>query len=314
MKHSSHISLFIFHFSFFIFIFSLFTSSLFFASCSKEEPSIDELLSEQTTPVTFTPLHGKNYVFDYAGSHFVGSDTISAGWNSEIALDLRQGRHRLLWLRELDGNDDPNFRDGQYISGVHFDPQKMEITSYETNCACGNLSYASTEVNVTEYLLPTRKLTYQSLTSDIVFDIIDSSPLVSTDFQIGYSWAKIGTVSGFPAVRSISLEGKDYIKSETFSKDVYSRELSYDKGLVLRPGDLPAIGVGLWVQNILCPLNGLDDIQLTAEVHDRNGNPIPTTPLPKFSIRRGFATRLRGPLFSGSTSDWEVKMEPFEIE
>lgn len=289
-------------------------ATLSFTSCNKEEPSIDELLSEQTTPVTFTPLHGKNYVFDYAGSHLVSSDTISAGWDSEISLDLRQGKHRLLWFRELDGNNDLNFRDGQYISGVHFDPQKMEITSYNTNCTCGDLSYASTEVNVTEYLLPTRKLTYQSLTSDIVFDIIDSSPLVPTDFQIGYSWAKIGTVSGFPAVRSISLEGKNYIKSETFSKDVYSHDCSYDKDLALRPGDLPAIGVGLWVQNILCPLNGLDDIQLTAEVHDRDGNHIPTTPLPKFSIRRGFTTRLRGPLFSGSTSDWEVKMEPLGIE
>ena len=65
-------------------------------------------------------------------------------------------------------------------------------------------------------------------------------------------------------------------------------------------------------QYILCPINGLDNIQLTAEVYDKDGNPISTTTLPKFNLRRGYTTILRGPLFSGSTSDWTVTMKQYD--
>ena len=61
----------------------------------------------------------------------------------------------------------------------------------------------------------------------------------------------------------------------------------------------------------LCPLNGLDNIQLIAETYDKDGNSIPATILPLFSLRRGYTTILCGPLFSGTTSDWSVTMEPY---
>ena len=77
----------------------IFTFAL--AACGDDdEPSVDELLSEETTPIEFEltdfEYYDKYYLFDYAGNRYVGADTIS---RSKFTINLRQGKHHLIWMK-----------------------------------------------------------------------------------------------------------------------------------------------------------------------------------------------------------------------
>lgn len=63
---------------------------------------------------------------------------------------------------------------------------------------------------------------------------------------------------------------------------------------------------------ILCPPNGFDNVETSTLVFDKDKKTIQTVKLPKFSLHPGYTTILEGPLFSGSTSDWAVTMEPYK--
>ena len=78
------------------------------AACGgDDEPTVDELLSDKTTPVTFELPQGDYYMFDYSGSRYVGSDTIHVDRSCKFEAELRQGKHHIIWISL--GNEDKQF-------------------------------------------------------------------------------------------------------------------------------------------------------------------------------------------------------------
>lgn len=248
-----------------------------------DEPTVDELLSEETTPIEFqfsgySYYYGsENILYDYAGSRYVGSDTIR---NSTCTINLRQGNHKLIWINGLW----PTFplwgNNGQNKSGVYYDPQAKTVTNFYPD---GNtehiIVYCEKDLEVTPYLMPAQKIEYKPLTCVLKIKV--------TDLQAGQK----GRITGVPSVKSVSLTGDDFSLNNI---------------------DLPTDSIRRYEEVfMLCPAKGFDDIQPVVEVTGNGGNVAPTTTLPKFSLKRGYVTSLRGPIFTGSTSDWEVIMEQY---
>lgn len=303
--------------------------SMLTASCGSdggndEGNTADEPLSDKTTPVTFVIDNGRFYMFDYSGSRYIGSDTVEI-WNgrtdlkNNVDMDLRQGKHHVLWMTGLSLYDWSVYSNPSYI---HFAPNTQIITATgkEPLYSYG-VKYAEFDVNVKEYLLPKQEVTLKPLTAKIRVEVADFS------YEAKYSYNKrfaIGVMKGYPYISSISLYGDSYTmaaQSSDYSLELNDSKASYTKSESPTEALISSFvndyygGHTISVQDshyILCPAQGLDNIQLTAEVQDRNGNPITTTVLPKISLRRGYTTVLRGPLFSGTTYDWMVTMEPYE--
>ncbi len=317
-----------------------FVLSMLIASCggdggNNDGNNTDEPLSDKTTPVTFIIDNGLFYMFDYSGSRYIGSDTVEI-WNgrtdlkNNVDIDLRQGKHHVLWMSGL------SLYDWNRYSGepsyIHFNPNSQTITAVGKNPLDSyGVNYAECDVTVKEYLLPKQNLAFKPLTANIRVEVTDYSYEVKKAFNKRFA---IGVMKGYPYVSSTSLYGDSYTMA-TPSSD-YSLELndnlissinskSPTEALISSYTTMKEYSyesswfgveeISINVQNshyILCPAKGLENIQLTAEVQDKNGNPITTTALPKISLRRGYTTVLRGPLFSGTTSDWMVTMEPYE--
>lgn len=296
-----------------------------FSACSgDDEPGVDEMLSTETTPVEFNFPRYEQYdnytLFDYAGRTFIGSDTLVS--RSGCKLDLRQGKHNLLWIKGLDndgGNRDYGKYPGlvKYYDGVHYDHQSMTFETYGEPEDIHELSYAEQPLEVYPTLLPVQDVMFNKhVTSTIVVritDITDKFPIDEQtpvyDVEDLYYTQFIGSMKGYPYVRSVALAGKDYkYDGESFVTDIRA-SIHYSKYFSEIKHDVTDIYVSY--AEVLCPLDGLDNIQLTPEIKDRDGRLIPTTVLPKFSIRRDSKTVLEGPLFSGSTADWKVTMEPY---
>lgn len=261
---------------------------LLFTACGddEEEPSLDELLSDKTTPVTFELEKGVHFMYDYAGSHYVGGDTIDVWKKKEVKRDLRQGRHSILWLR------DP-WNDKAELYETYFDAKhKMLVRNGEFPTLGSPVFYAESEINVGEYLLPTQTLTYSSLISgvDLYVEDADCYPGVFDDDKTQI----IGSLKGYPNIVSVSLTGNDYERRESVDLPIYYYP---------RTSNMQIMGSS---RCFLCPKEGLDDIQLVIEIRGADGKVITTSELPKLSFRRGEGVRLRGTLFSGSTSDWSV--------
>lgn len=297
--------------------------TLIFTSCSGEE-SIDELLSNKTTPVTFMmPSNGDYYLFDYAGSHYVGSDTITTK-SQKAEVDLRQGKHHTLWFRGLEhfsrdyvegGTGDDYCDDG---ASIFFNPndKTIEVAKRHINIAT-DVRCAECDVNVGEYLLPVQKLSFSSLTAKVRIIVYDNSPAL-------YRSGIIGVVRGYPFVTSVHLFGAGFKTGNIPSELSYDVERASDDyyHYFEQIKDSPTEnlifseqGKSITIEEsdyILCPEGGIDNIQLTTEVREFDGGMIVTTQLPTFSLHRGYTTVLRGLLFSGSTADWSVTMEPYE--
>jgi len=253
-----------------------------FQGCSKDESGIDEILSDQTTPVTFEFEKGMHFMYDYAGAHFVKGDTINILKKGEVKCNLRQGKHSIVWLKDAS-------YDGNKLYEVHYDAQrKMIIRNNDYPILNHDVEYAVNEVNVSEYMLPTQTIDYSSIMARL--------DIVATDYDVyqGIN-SPSGVVKGFPNIPSVSLMDDSYELGDPGEVPIF-----YDTNIKM----LYTNGIYL----MLCPKNGLDNIQLSVEIKDANGQIINTTPLPKCSFRRGHTTALAGPLFSGSTSDWEVNV------
>lgn len=282
-----------------------------FASCSSsdDEEKIDEILSDKTTPVTFEVGPHSYTMFDYAGSKYVGSDSISGyvvindrknrNYNEEVEINLRQGKHHLLWFTGLDASTYSWYDE---LNGYpKYDPLTKTVTALPGNY----IQYAECDLHVTEYLLPTQKLTFRPLMAYIDVQVTD----IPKDIESS------GIMIAAPIAGSISIDGDGYKAMKDGMQMDVNVDKNYDKN------GKPCYETSVWYPvehdgsgmpvSVLCPKNGIDNIQLTTEVKDKEGKSIPTTTLPKFSIRRGHTTVLRGPLFSGSTSDWTVTMEPY---
>ena len=299
-----------------------------FASCSKDkddEPSVDEILSEETTPVTFEfsqklSSRERYIMFDYAGNRFLSSDSTMY---SQHTIDMRQGKHHILWFNNLNA-EQPNPLFGYipdeelYTKGVHFDPNTKTCTVYNKDGKVDYFSYYEKDIEIYPYLLPTQKVNFNKyITCGISIKVTDKSnhltqPTESNSNSYHLACEYIGKIEGIPFVKSVSLTENTYHQQkEGIKESIYTYlPADYYRGdKIIKEGYEFHIGDWYGGSYYLCPLNGIDNIQLVAEIHDKEGNPIPTTPLPKISLRRGCTTVLTGPLFSGSTSDWTVTMK-----
>lgn len=291
-----------------------------------DEISVDEILSEETTPIDFVfsakPYDWERYIlFDYAGDRYVGTDTITKA--SKCTLDLRQGKHHLLWVFGLENNDYlrqywKNTED-KFYAGVHYNPDDKSFTVYDEYASVGNVKYCEKEIEITPYLMTEQKIEFTNYVSGSVQIVITDTPKGTAmpewiEDARGWDWVKIGMVTGIPSIKTVYLNGNEYKSNKEVSSALYLQvDIEHRWGY---QRDESARDAGLEINSqyytTLCPLNGLDNIHLNIDVWDANGNPISTNTLPKLNIRRGYTTVLRGPLFSGNTSDWTVTMEKYE--
>lgn len=264
------------------------------ASCGgDDEPSVDEILSDKTTPVAFELRKGVYFMYDYAGANYVGGDTIGVLKAGEVKRNLRRGRHSLVWLTE------PSSEKYQLYE-THYDAKSRTLVR---DASYPNLSrpviYAVTDINVGEYLMPTQTLEYISPISEIHIIAEDAGSYPGT---IGTKSAKIGALKGYPNVASVSLAGNG--------------------GDIRKPVDLPIFyyprsGSKLQIEGadgasyFLCPKEGIKDLQLEIEIREPGGGFISSVKLPKISIRQGESVWLKGPVFSGHTSNWSVVPNPY---
>lgn len=139
---------------------------------------------------------------------------------------------------------------------------------------------------------------YNYLNSFLTIQVTDAAEVKWNAGNRYNDGAIIGQITGFPVVSTVSLTDSYYkLQDGEYTMDIICSETQHSDTTIVK------------TLRMLCPLNGLDNIQLEADVKDAQGNRITTTQLPKFSVRRGKATILKGPLFSGSTADWTITME-----
>lgn len=275
------------------------TLVLSFTSCGGDDDSTDDILSNETTPIDFefsgfSYYYGTdNILFDYAGNSFVGSDTIS---KSSCTLNLRQGKHKLIWLNGLwPTHSWITDIDGENRYGIYYDPITKSISNYYPD---GNtdhiIVYCEKDLEVAHYLLPVQKVEYKHITCELNVEVTDDARWLT---WIPSQTGPKGRIIGVPSIKSVSLDNNKYALNDVkLSSDSISRyESNYQRRFFM-----------------LCPTDGLDNIQPIAEIIDKNGNAIPTTSIPKISLRRGYTTTVRGPLLSGSSSDWTVTMEAYK--
>ncbi len=91
----------------------------------------------------------------------------------QVEVDLRQGRHHLVWFTGLDGFS----YSGK--NNIRFNPETKTVESSEER----NIKYAECDVNVVEYLLPTQKLEFTPLTAKIEIEIFDYLPQVEASLD-----------------------------------------------------------------------------------------------------------------------------------
>lgn len=249
-------------------------------ACSNDSSEQEWALSDATTPVEFNlGKKGIHFLFDYAGIRLVGADTINVEYAvlKEQKITLRQGRHRLLWMRGL---DETNV--GGSSKGVNYNLATGMVT-----CQAGALfypepQYCMKELEVTSNLMPTQNVEYTTLCGEFLL-ILDSE---DAEYEV--------TVKNIPFVTAVGVEDNRCEKMYTQNSAPF-----YGQN-------------GKWTcqsgSQMLCPKEGLNDVQLVYEVR-KGSNNIATLQLPKFSIQRGYCTYIRGPLIGGSASDFTVTME-----
>ncbi len=302
-----------------------------FTSCSKDDndTSVDELLSEETTPIEFKfPYNISSWeryiLFDYAGIHYIRSDSAR---RSEHIINLRQGKHHLLWFHGLNAEQiNPLYSyletEEKYSRGVHYDPSTKTCTVYEKNGKSNQVSYYEKDIEVYPYLLPVQQVEFKNYIScELTIEITDMADNLTPPEKSNYypsqpfTTPEIGKIKGIPFVKTVSVTGSSYQLQQGGTEETIHTYLPDDYYIgdkIIKEGYKIRIGSNFGGFSYLCPLNGIDNIQLTAEVFDKNGKPQTTTQLPKCSLRRGYTTLLRGPLFSGSTSDWTVTMNEWK--
>lgn len=289
--------------------------ALAFASCGDDDvPSIDEQLSQETTPVTFLTGKDQTVMFDYTDNwQPVGSDTLNAVTedNAQHTFNLRQGKHNLVFARNvsIEKGASPSS-----IPGLHFDPIRRQFylvslktvlhydsTEPELNVADRDVYYWQRALEVSPYMLPLQQPQYTAVTSSLLLHITDyGSPDIATGKDILY----IGWIRDIPVVESTGI-GND--KSFKYRKQPHSFIFSMSRA-ANEQGNYPEY---YYRYKTLCPQEGIDNIVLSCDITGNSGEPVHTTRIPKFSLRRGYTTILKGPLFTGDASDWTVEMKPY---
>lgn len=272
-----------------------------FTACGgdDEEPTVDELLSEETTPITFDlTKRGAHFLFDYAGSSLVGSDTIEIEYNFQKSqtIDLRQGKHRLLWLRGLSKSQDIWDRE-RFYACPYYDIKsgtvKVLDDDYWLALDYPLPQYAVKEIEVTPYLMPEQKIEYQLLCAQIY---ISFSCDIPTDDDVSLS------VYGIPFVKEVGIEDNRYTMGNANNEAVHATTFQGAQG---------RYNLALFSKNILCPKGGIDNVQLRYEV-TRNGSVIYSASLPVISLQRGHETTISGPLIDGEMADFTVETKTYD--
>ena len=278
----------------------IFTLSLAACGGNDDEASVDEL-SEKTTPITFNLMKkGRHILFDYAGSRLVGADTIDVEYSDQKlqTIDLRQGKHRLLWMRGLlfsDGTDD----EVVFIASPYYDVKSGTLKCHDHDYGLQYNyplpQYYIKEMEVTPYLMPEQKVEYQLLCAQIHLSL-------SCDFSFDDDVSM--SVSGIPFVKEVGIDNNRYTLGEV-NKEVIQATTFQGSGAQGR------YNLALFRKDILCPKDGLDNVQLTYEV-TRNGRTIYSASLPPISLKRGYETTIRGPLVGGQVNDFTVEIYTYE--
>lgn len=279
-----------------------FLTSFCFNACSNDDDDSSSAgqLSDETTPIDFlfTDKSSRGYcVFDYAGNSYIGSDTI---YTKQGAVSLRQGKHRLLFINGL-------------IAGrnLSYNPNKKTVNLSDDGYLYNDgLTYAEKEMEITPYLMPVQQIKCET-------QVACAFSIEVTDLDYAIKNHKVfkkhsyipGKTTGLPYVKTISLNGNDYeLNSKNNELDTYIVD---EEGITFDPDN-----VGNFLEfrkhQMLCPPDGINDIQATVSMTDEDGKTIASVKLPKFSLRRAQTTILRGPLFSGTTADWQIVMEPYK--
>ena len=239
-----------------------------------DEPTIDELLSEETTPITFDlSKKGRHILFDYAGNNLVSSDTIDVEYSDQKlqTVDLRQGKHRLLWMRGLlfsEGIDD----EVVFIASPYYDMNsrtvKCQDYDYRLQLTYPLPQFCFKEIEVTPYLMPEQKVEYQPLCAEIYLSL-------SCDFSLDDEVSM--AVSGIPFVKEVGIEDNRYTLGDVDTTTGNGTTFQGD-------GKRGRYEFALFGINILCPKDGLDNVQLHYDV-TRNGEVIHSASLPLISLR-----------------------------
>lgn len=269
----------------------------------EEETTAEEILSIDTTPVTFTTGEkGTYYLYDYTiGEELVGAHVFTTKWSGDkIAVNLRRGRHKLLWITGIHNNipiEHPSSV-AQTLHGTHYYAEGDSIVWYDNELDFGfGVRYCEQDIYVTDHIPLTQPILFTRATSCVQIMSTDFSPLL--DMADGDELFGVGSIVVSPFVKTMSLMGKDFkVINGGTSGNIFVK-------------NIPESGyscVTAVTRLFLCPKDGLQDVEVQCSVFDKGGNIIPTTTLPKISIKRGYTTHLEGPLFSGSTSDWKVLM------
>lgn len=237
-----------------------------FTACGSDDdndPSIDDILSEETTPVTFALYKvGEHQLYDYAGNKLVDSHSFNIdshlySKDRKIKLDLRQGKHKLVWFTGLD-------------DGVNYNPEAGMLTCTDADASLGDLEYCIKEIEVTPYLMPEQELDYASICGHLHISV-DFSPSAS-DYEL---WVK-----DVPFVKSVSVEGNKYdMERLPFQRVVAGSYNYYDH--------TPEV---LYVSEyVLCPQKGIENVQIMYEVR-RGSSVVSSGKMPKFSLQRNYNT------------------------
>lgn len=252
-----------------------------------KEPSVDELLSEETTSITFRlESKGTHFLFDYAGIHLVGADTIEVedSYDKSHKMNLRQGKHRLLWMRGLSGATVRGVNYKTKVKGIDYNPT-ADILTIQDNITSfyPELLYCIKEVEITPYLMAEQQIDYQPICAG--FSIALDSP--SSDYLV--------VLKNIPFVTAVGLENNKH------EMTLYQTNI----GFGLERNEYRA-GFG---REVLCPKEGLDNVRLEYEVIRFEGASqvsIHKCQLPKISLRRGYEVRVSGSLFGSKEDDFVV--------
>lgn len=283
---------------------------------------MEERLSEETTPITFKIRALDNFLFDYVDGKYIDSDTLYSKWGGEKNVELRHGKHDLLWFRGLERNSDNPW-------GVHFDPIKRKLENRDVRGeAMQDVQFCKKKIEVSPYLMPVQELSYEYYVTCMLFiEITDFSQLIQKPTIIDeydFETKVVGKITGIPNIRSISLDDGSYATDGDMKIDVISVP-AFDEGwwtvpdkepwLAVIPADRSDypdfIGDIRMGNRLLCPFEGMTGVVPKAVIYDTNGKKIATTDLPRISFLPGCVTHLRGPLFSGTTSDWSATIEEY---
>lgn len=259
-----------------------------------KEPSVDELLSEETTPITFRlESKGTHFLFDYAGSHLVGADTIEVeyAFQKSHKIDLRQGKHRLLWMIGLSGTTIRGENHINKVEDIDYDPTSgMVVLKNDEASFYPEPKYCIKDMEITPYLMPEQKVEYNYLCATL-----------SISLESGILYASMVYAYNVPFVSAVDVVGSRY--------DVQYRQYNVGSGW---NGEEWRTSFSY---HLLCPEDGLNDIQLEYEVFvlDDDGNRVSfhKQQLPKISLHRGFMTEITGPLFGSKQEDFGVTTKPY---